>query len=284
MELRPSGFSILPKTVKYLIIANVVLFLATIFFDSVLHIDIAEYLALHHWKSPKFKVWQLLTHMFMHGNVSGPNADYQGGFMHLFFNMFALWMFGNILENKMGEKRFLTFYILCGLGAAICHLAVLSYEFSSMQNLFSVFYNDPSVAQFDLLLKNKFGSSIPKPLQDLLEQWQNDPSSDSLKNYSIALLNDYNSQKINEATVGASGAVFGILFAFGYIFPNLIIYLNFFIPVKAKYFVAIYAAIELFFGIRNSAGDNVAHFAHLGGMLAAFIILTSWKIRQEKNY
>jgi membrane associated rhomboid family serine protease len=205
MEYRPSGMPYVPLVVKNLLIINAIVFVAMnllgkeeLFYD---------YGALHHWDSSHFKIWQIVTHIFMHGSLQ-----------HLFSNMFGLWMFGSILENKFGAKRFFNFYMLCGIGASLLHLGVLTFE-NNVQGI----------------------------------------------------------GDINTATVGASGAIFGILFAFGYLFPNTELYMYFIpIPIKAKYFVGFYALFELYSGVQHSAGDNVAHFAHLGGMLVAFIVLKIW--------
>jgi membrane associated rhomboid family serine protease len=121
MDFRPTRFEVLPPVVKNLMIINGLFFLAMIILGKQ-GIDISEHLALYHWSSDKFRIWQVVTHMFMHG---GNPADPEGGFMHLFSNMFALWMFGSILENMFGAKRFLTFYILCGIGASIFYLGFL---------------------------------------------------------------------------------------------------------------------------------------------------------------
>jgi membrane associated rhomboid family serine protease len=157
--------------------------------------------------------------------------------------MFALWMFGSILENYWGPKRFLTFYIICGLGAAVAHLAVLYPEMASTMDEFH-----------SLPLQNQ---------QDLL----NDPRF-----------------IVNEPTVGASGAIFGCLAAMGYLFPNSLIYLYFFVPIKVKWFVLGYAAIELFSGVRATAGDNVAHWAHLGGGLVGLLLVIYWNRTNRRNF
>ncbi len=162
---------------------------------------------------------------------------------HIFSNMFALWMFGSILENLWGPKRFLIFYISCGLGAALCHMIVLFVE------------NQDLIHQFNAL--------------DIASQAE----------YHEGFI-----KKINEPTLGASGAVFGCLAAFGYLFPNTKIYLYFFLPIKAKWFVLLYAAFELTQAIRNSAGDNVAHFAHLGGAVVGFILVYYWNKTNRRNF
>ena len=272
-EYRPGGFQELPVVVKNLLIINVLVFLLTQALAT-RGIDLDNYLALHYWQSPMFRWWQLLTHMFMHGNWG-----------HIFFNMFALWMFGRILENMWGPKRFLIFYIVCGVGAALCHLGVLTFEFSRFYNDFIVYQQHPGLSQFREFIRIHHLAVNPESMAT----WINNPTSQAEINDSIDFLSRYYfgdarmPGMISEATVGASGAIFGLLFAFGYLFPNTMLYVYFAIPIKAKWFVAIYAGIELFSGIQNSAGDNIAHFAHLGGMLFAFIMLRLWnkKIRSQ---
>jgi membrane associated rhomboid family serine protease len=226
-EFRPGGFQVIPAVIKNLIIANVLVFFAQQIFPNMDNL-----FALHDIHSVYFKPYQLITYLFMHGSIE-----------HILFNMFALWMFGSILENVWGGKRFLTFYILCGLGSAALHLVVLYYE---MAPLMETFHLLPISDQQDLLYSNTF--------------------------------------RVNEATIGASGAVFGCLAAFGYLFPNSLIYLYFFVPIKAKWFVLFYAGMELFFGIRNSAGDSVAHWAHLGGAIVGLILVIYWNKSNKRNF
>lgn len=220
-QYSPTGFSFLPVVVKNLLIINGILFLADIVLVR-FGIHLSDTLGLHFFMASGFRPWQLLTYMFMHGNFS-----------HLFFNMFALWMFGNTLENIWGAKRFLIYYLLCGLGAGLMQEGVQYIEYvthlSHYQNV-------------------NMGSSII-PMSEYL-------------NYMT--------------TVGASGAIYGLLLAFGMMFPDSLIYLYFVMPIKAKWFVVGYAVIELMTGL-FSAGDHVAHFAHLGGMLVGLIIILVWK-------
>jgi membrane associated rhomboid family serine protease len=218
---RPNRF---PPVVKNLMIINALVFVAQVTIGPSNPYWIENNFALHDLHSVFFQPHQLITHMFMHGS-----------FTHLLFNMFALWMFGSMLENYWGAKRFIQFYLICGLGAAICHLGVLYIE---MEPIMEAFNRLPGEQQLELLRSNSF--------------------------------------KVNVATVGASGAVFGCLAAFGYLFPNSLIYVYFLIPIKAKWFVIIYGALELWLGVRNSAGDNVAHFAHLGGAVTGLIIVYIW--------
>ena len=271
---RPGGFQELPVVVKNLLIINVLVFLLTLALRN-RGIDLDDSLALHYWQSPKFHLWQLVTHLFMHANWT-----------HIFFNMFALWMFGRILENTWGPKRFLIFYMVCGIGAALCHLSVLTFEFSRFYNAMLAYSQNPGLAQFQAFIRHYNVGVNPESMTS----WINNPNSPAELRESVDFLHRYYfgdpkmTGLINEATVGASGAVFGLLFAFGYLFPNtemIVIPVPF--PIKAKWLVTIYALIELSAGLYNSASDNIAHFAHLGGMLFAFIMLRIWnkKIRSQ---
>ena len=239
-QYRPSGFSMLPMVVKNLLIVNGLFFLATIAIESTFHIDLVKYLGLHYPLSSNFGVWQLVTYMFMHG-----------GFAHILFNMFALWMFGNTLENVWGPKRFLNHYLITGIGAGVIQIVVAWIRISAIEA-------DLSPEQITIVIQEG---------ADVLSRGMN---------YENLGMRDLNSI-INTPTVGASGAVFGILLAFGMMFPNSLIYVYFAIPVKAKYFVMIYGAIEIYMGFSNNPTDNVAHFAHLGGMIFGFFLITYWK-------
>jgi len=282
-QISPGRFNILPPIVKNLIIINVLMVLLQ-FVLVKFNIDLADYLGLHYWESDLFRPWQIVTHLFMHGDAHNLNTT----FWHIFSNMFALWIFGSVLENTWGEKKFLTFYLLCGIGAALCHLAVLHYGYHKLEEAFQIYQQNPTLDKFQLFLSQHITNGVqdPRRVNAILNNWNNDPGSIRMTNESVRWIHDYiygyhyNGLRVpgvfDEATVGASGAVFGILFAFGYLFPNTLLYVYFFFPVKAKWFVAIYALFELYAGFKNSAGDNVAHFAHLGGMLVAFIILKIW--------
>jgi membrane associated rhomboid family serine protease len=228
---RPGNFSELPEVVKNLLIINGLFFLATVSLSN-LGIDLVKILGLHQFQSTDFRPHQLITHLFMHGN-----------FTHLFFNMFALWMFGKILENVWGSKRFLIYYMITGIGAASIHLLISQYQIISISNQIPEMVN--------LAIEGRYNPSIP--------------------------ISKKLTQLIITPTVGASGAVFGLLLAFGMLFPNALLYLYFAIPIKAKYFVIGYGLIELYAGISNNPADNVAHFAHLGGMIFGFFLIKYWK-------
>ena len=235
-EIRLNSYSLLPPVVKNLLIINGIMYLATVVFET-RGINLSQILGLHYFTAKNFEIWQPITYMFMHGS-----------FWHLFFNMFALWMFGAALENAWGEKRFLLYYMVCGIGAGLIQLLVtgLRIHFLS-QNI------PPDIIQ----MVHENGTQL------LLEH----------KNYlgDIGALNF----AMNAPTVGASGSVFGLLLAFGMMYPNSVIYIYFLLPIKAKWFVVFYGALELFLGVTGTS-DGIAHFAHLGGMLFGFFLILHW--------
>ncbi|HRG25003.1 MAG TPA: rhomboid family intramembrane serine protease [Chitinophagaceae bacterium] len=223
-----------PPVVKNLMIINVLVFLTQNIVGQREEGLVENWFALHDLHSEFFKPHQLITHMFMHGS-----------FAHLFFNMFGLWMFGVAIEHRYGAKRFLQFYIISGLGAALLHLGVLYVEIEPMMKIYRAL---PEDQQIELMNTPAFF------------------------------------YKLNAATLGASGAVFGCLAAFGYLYPNSIIMINFLLPMKAKWLVLIYAGMELLLAFRNSAGDTVAHFAHLGGALTGFLLVYFWNKRNRRTF
>lgn len=235
----PQGFSLIPPVVKNLLIINGLFFLATMALGSSMNIDLVRWLGLHSFESPNFQPIQLVSHMFMHG-----------GMTHILFNMFALWMFGSTLENYWGGKRFLVYYMITGLGAAAMQMAV---------NETQIWMTAAELDAMRVQLVEEEGLGLLM----------------SGRNYVDPAMASYN-RLINTPMVGASGAVFGLLLAFGMSFPNAIIYLYFAIPIKAKYFVILYGLFELYSGVSNSGG-NIAHFAHLGGMFFGFFLILYWR-------
>ena len=234
---RSSFLSSIPPVVKNLIAINIMLWLASVVAPGLLHrfgvnTELSDILGMHYWASSKFNAAQLITYMFMHA-----------GFEHILFNMFALYMFGGILERLWGPKRFLFYYLVTGIGAAIVQQLFWTIEFHSA-----------------LTAINHAISTDLVNAQSLIEQKRQFLDSP----YFI--------------TIGASGAVFGLLLAFGWIFPNQELYVMFIpIPIKAKYFVFFYGIVELFMGVAQFSGDSIAHFAHLGGMLFGAILIIIWK-------
>ena len=241
------GFGAIPPVVKNLIIINVILFLATMVLNGSFGYDLSSRLALFHIKSDYFRPYQFVTHMFMHGGIT-----------HIFFNMFALWMFGRVLESVWGPKRFFIYYMITGLGAACVHMTVLYIQYASLEA-------QMSHEQIEMVLSEGYR---------IFSQNQNfvDPQMGQLN------------MLLNVRTVGASGAVFGILLAFGMLFPNTQLILLFPpIPIRAKYFVIIYGCIELWLAL-TQPGSNIAHFAHVGGMLFGFLLIKYWKRDRGKFY
>ena len=267
-----SSFLNLPPVVKNLLIINTLMLLATWMLEQV-GVNLKQILGLYFFESEHFRLFQYVTHMFMHANIT-----------HLFFNMFALFMFGRVLESVWGAKRFLIYYMLTGLGAAALHTFVLWLDYSSMMKAFTAFSNTPTPELFSSIIKDVLGQ--PKSwVYEFADKWADNPDSVAYINQGIEIANSAIRESINVPTVGASGAVFGILLAFGMLFPNTELMLIFPpIPIKAKYFVIGYGAIELYLGFQQNAGDNVAHFAHLGGMLFGFILIKYWNKNSNRFY
>lgn len=277
---RSGGISDWPPVVKNIIIINVLTVLAQ-FVLIQQNIDLQDYLALHYWQSPDFRWWQVITHIFMHGS---PN-DVGLTVSHIFFNMFGLFMFGSVLERLWGPKRFVLFYLVCGVGAAICQSLVYTWEIGSFQNAVNHFQQQPDFVQYAQIVKNQSVLSKIPEFTQLLTQWSADSHNPQFAGVAVSLLHQVTSLLMNTSMVGASGAIFGILFAFAYLFPNTELFIMFIpIPVKAKWAVAGYAVIELFSGFGRFSGDNVAHFAHLGGMLFAFILLRIWHKHNRNQF
>lgn len=273
-QYSPQGFSILPPVVKNLLILNGVFYLATFAFGNAFHIDLVNYLGLHYWSAPDFKPWQFITYMFMHD---------PSNFTHILFNMFALWMFGYLLENVWGSRKFLFYYIFTGIGAAAFHYLIWYFQYSPSIDAINAFLAHPSLASFtDFRNSPNFKLLDKEMLQHFnafVPQFNETLSKGDIQATQLAVefMQQYKAELLNAPVViGASGAVFGILLAFGMLFPNTVIYLYFFIPIKAKWFVMLYGGIELYSGFFNQ-GSGVAHFAHLGGMIFGLILILYWK-------
>lgn len=226
--------------VKNLIIINIIFFVVTLMRPEMMY----EQFAAYYFESPLFKPWQIVTHMFMHSNEL---------FFHIIFNMLALFMFGSQLERLWGPKRFLIYYMVCGLGAYVLHFGIVYWEVTGLLRGLNA---EQIRAVYTL------GETREIITQNMIDA----------------------AKLIRGSVVGASGAVFGLLLGYGMLFPNTVIYLNFLFPVKAKWLVVGYGAIELFMAFQNRVGDSVAHFAHLGGMLFGFILLKIWQKRRNSFY
>ena len=277
-EFRPSRFEILPPIIKNLLIINGLFFLAqnTISGPTVTF-SFENMFALHAWQSPLFKPWQLITHMFLHGD-----------FGHILGNMFGLWMFGSVLENLWGSKRFLTFYLVCGLGAALIHLLFLSWEFMPMVKDYAALaqaHAEGSTAQGDAIVNFIYRHNLRfDNTEELVAYLRAHPGSNELTSRLFDEITAFYRNNIDTATIGASGAVFGVLAAFVYLFPNTYLYIYFLIPVKAKWIGLLYFGYELFEAIRNSAGDHVARWAHVGGAIVGLLIVITWNKTNKKTF
>jgi membrane associated rhomboid family serine protease len=274
-QYRPMGFRVLPTVVKNLLIINILVFLLQIVSPQLFGFRLEDALGLHYFGASDFRPWQFITYMFLHGNFS-----------HILFNMFALWMFGYMLENVWGPKKFLIYYLITGVGAAAFHYIVFYIEVSPLLSSINDIISNPDADKIFALIEahkfriNQYSGEIYyqfKNFQNAVYALDKNPTDREAIQESINFLTDYKEYYLNaQNVIGASGAVFGILVAFGMMFPNLPIYLYFLIPIKAKWVVIGYGALELFLGFSGS-DSNVAHFAHLGGMIIGFFIILYWK-------
>jgi membrane associated rhomboid family serine protease len=273
-------FGNIPPVVKNLLILNIGVFALSLVLYYSINLDLTDYLGLFFFKSEYFRPYEYVTYMFMHSFVS-PSGGIE--IFHLLFNMFALYMFGRILEQAWGPTRFFVYYIITGLGAAITHTFVLWIQYSEMHQALLLFQNNPNPESFELFVKGYLPQSY-KHLFEFIDQWTKMPNSTQFIEQANVYADQIFNLHLNVPVVGASGAVFGILLAFGMMFPNARLMLLFPpIPLKAKYFVIIFGAMELFFGI-SGAQDNVAHFAHLGGMLFGIIVLLIWRVKPTDHF
>ena len=251
---RGSILSNMPPVTKNLLIINVLMWLATMVFGSCNIIDLQQYLGLHFWLGSDFNPVQLVTYMFMHDTHS---------IWHLFCNMFGVYMFGIALEQIWGSKKFLLYYMVSGVGAAIVQQLCWMGEFWSVTEAMNA-----AIAQ-----------SSPEMLESVeptLRHFFRFGDINALRPLDIAGMRE---MLLNlPVTVGASGALFGVLLAFGWLFPDVKMFLLFVpIPIPARIFVGLYAVMELFLGVAGFSFDNVAHFAHLGGMIFGLILLLIWR-------
>ncbi len=261
---RSSFLSSISPVVKNLIAINLILWLATIALPGLLrkfglNLDLTDVLGMHYWASEEFKLTQLFSYMFMHG-----------GFNHMFFNMFALYMFGTTIEHFWGSRKFLVYYMVTGLGAGFVQQVFWTIEFA------------PVVKALNDAIAVDSGESLLSIQSELSRYFQ----FSDLRYFQATDIIDLKNMFLNmPVTIGASGSVFGILLAFGWLFPEVRLMLLFFpVPIKARVFVLIYGVAELFLGVARFSGDSVAHFAHLGGMLFGVILILIWRNRQFKKF
>ena len=235
-QYRPGPFAGLPVVTKNIIIINVIMYLATLAFETV-NFDLVKLFGLHYYLAADFKPHQFITYIFMHG-----------GFSHILFNMLGVYIFGQVLEQVWGPKRYLIFYILTGLGAALAQYIIMHFEI--------------------------------KEVLDIVNQDINSRNLDTSQR--TELINQKYEYLNKHVIIGASGSLFGLLGGFGMLFPNRELYLYFFIPIKAKWLVILYGGFEIFSGLQNNPTDNVAHFAHIGGLLVGIALVLFW--RKDRNH
>lgn len=254
----------LTEGIKHLIIINVIVFIA----PQLLQLDFTNILALHFPKNEHFGIWQYVSHMFMHGS-----------FAHILFNMYGLWAFGTPLEQMWGKKRFLFFYFSAGIGAGVIYTLVNYYQFNGIYELFI----NAGLTEMDL---NKIFNFSGQTYNEFLEY----ANKIAYENGNVTLYKGMGDDLItandlyNTPAVGASGAVYGVLVAFGLYFKDAKLALLFFpVPIAAKYFIPIMILGDLFFGMTKYSVGNIAHFAHIGGALIGFLIAYYWKRNQFKT-
>jgi membrane associated rhomboid family serine protease len=258
--------------VKHLLAINVIMALAT----WVLFPELAAFLSLYYPESTHFHPIQVVSHFFLHA-----------GFMHLFFNMYALILFGPSLEAQYGPKKFLFYYLFCALGAAGLHTLYNWYDFSQLQAAIDAFNASPSYDtywgffnQVDLKLLTATGTEMSNTFSNALSAGDTSYAPEASK-----LMQDILASNMNVRVVGASGAIYGLLLAYGMQFPNAELMLIFLpIPIKAKYFIPLLMGVEFFLGMNSFSWDNIAHFAHLGGALSGFFLILYWRKSGSRLY
>ena len=256
----------LTPVVRVLLIINVLVFFVT-------NESVIDQFGLHSFLSDKFNPIQLLTHMFLHG-----------GFGHIFSNMIGLIVFGPMLETFWGPKRFTFFYFFCGFGAALLFSGINYFEMHDVYETIQAYRVNPGFEPFSGFI-DQHASAYYDRLLPFIEQFKKFPNNSKNIQDSIAIANRIFTNQVDEPMVGASGAIFGVIMGFGLLFPNTQLFLLFPpIPVKAKYLVLFYGAFELYSGVYQSQADNVAHFAHIGGMLFAFILIKYWGSQRKTFY
>ncbi len=271
-QYSPAGFSLLPPVVKNLLIINGLFYLATVTFQSTFGIDLDNLLGLHYFRSDLFRPYQFVSYMFVHAS-----------FPHVLMNMFALWMFGYLLENVWGSKRFLTYYIITGIGAALVQTFVNWIDLSSIQSAAKTYSESPTLDGFIYFVRQHYPRYYEGEgtLRTFISEWSMAKTSPGYASQSLDYIGQLMKMQMDVPTIGASGAVYGILLAFGMMFPNMLVYVYFLFPIKAKWIVIIYGALELFSGFSNNQNDNVAHFAHLGGMVFGFFLILYWRKKSD---
>jgi membrane associated rhomboid family serine protease len=263
----------LTPTVRNLLIANLIFFLAQ---ENIRLVpSITQLGSLYPLGSPYFHFWQFFTYMFLHANWG-----------HIFSNMFGLIVFGPMLEQRWGGQRFLTFWLICGVGAGVLYEGVRAYDSYRLEAAYTEYRANPEAFEYNQFMERSgFKQAVDQQAAEALARSPHDETlRRNLQERAATLYTELHTAPIG-GMIGASGALFGLMFAFAYLFPNTELFILFIpFPIKAKYFVFFYALYELYSGVHQAPGDNIAHFAHLGGLLIAFIILKFWESGRARFY
>jgi membrane associated rhomboid family serine protease len=258
----------LTPIIRALMVINVIVFIVQSInpqYDRM----IVSLFGLHYFSSEQFNPIQLVTYMFVHGGIG-----------HLFNNMLGLFFLGPILEMFWGQKRFTIFYFVTGIGAGLLYMGLKYYDFSTLEAATNAYIQNPNLTQFEGLLQKFYSEGIPSNVYSLLENTSNVTLKES-----VFVVEESLKSVLNTPMIGASGAVFGIMAGFALLFPNTELMLLFIpFPIKAKYLVTFYALYEIYAGLHKMPGDNVAHFAHIGGMIFAFILIKMWGNKRDTFY
>lgn len=258
----------LTPAVKYLLIANVAVFLLVNF---VLRSEaLTNFLSLFFIKSDYFLPHQFITYMFMHAND-----------MHLLSNMLGLFIFGPLLEEFWGVKRFLAFFLICGIGSGVLYTGFKYYEIAGIDETREEYFSDPTASNLRYFVHN-YGRDQEVNIVEFIDYYEEHPEDPAVKEKAAYVVNTIYQRNINSRMVGASGALFGILMAYALLFPNTIIF-TFPVPIKAKYIVALLGIGAYYGAVKNAPEDNVAHVAHLSGMFIGFILVRYWQ-KSRKNF
>lgn len=254
----------LTPVVKYLLIITLAIF----GIEMLLNTSFSNWLGLHFVLSELFQPWQLITYMFLHGGLG-----------HIFSNMFGLFMFGPLLEQVLGSKRFLIFYLICGVGAGALNFGITYWELNNQEKALNTYVSAPTPDGFVYYMSNYEPQIYTRLNMDFLDAYEENPTDKQYQKESVEVAQTTFENRINIPTVGASGAIFGLLVAFALIFPNLEMMLLFLpVPIKAKYFVSLYLLYELYASFGYVGASNIAHFAHVSGAIVGFLLIRYWRI------
>jgi membrane associated rhomboid family serine protease len=256
--------------VKVLLAVNILVFAAALFFNFRAAVN---ELGLHYFRSDEFSWYQFLTSMFMHG-----------GLFHIAINMFVLWMFGSPLESIWKTSKFIIYYFVSGLGASLLFLGFSAWQLNTLEQEVSAYAGSPTYQQYAEFFEENIDRSageLYQQAEELRSEWQANPEAGQYAQQSVQVVEEFLEKYIDRPLVGASGAIYGILLAFGLIFPNVKVYIYFLIPMKSKYLVLLLGGLQLYLGLSGESA-GVANIAHLGGMITGFILLMIWGYQKRE--